>query len=108
MPINSVVLAGLRFSITLPERGSTHSPLMKFLNALGAADVAMQIPPVGRAANSALKCCVLAELIPPRAELRRSVQMFGVENCYVLWSHIFKQISTLGCVRSRKRGAGNA
>src|SRR6202046_5622277 len=71
MPISSVVLAGLRFSITLPDRGSTHSPLMKFLKDFGAADVAMRIPPVVRAANSAVKCCVLAELIRCRSNFLR-------------------------------------
>jgi hypothetical protein len=100
----------------------------------------MQIPPVVRAAKSALKCCVLAELIrcrsnfrrfrvaaggeirnsnfgafvlgeewiSRRAELRGSVQMFVVENGYVLWSHIFKQISTFDVFGVEIGDAGNA
>jgi hypothetical protein len=39
------VFAGLRFSIALPLRASTHSPFMKFLKTLGLAGVAMHIPP---------------------------------------------------------------
>src|SRR5438132_8166052 len=44
MPINSSVLAGLRFSYAFPLRDSTHSPLMKFLNIRGATAVAI-LPP---------------------------------------------------------------
>src|SRR6266852_1089299 len=44
MPISSSVFAGFRFSYALPDRESTHSPLMKFLNTLGATAVAI-LPP---------------------------------------------------------------
>src|SRR5215468_10904933 len=48
MPTSSSVFAGLRFSYALPERDSTHSPLIKFLKTLGATAVAILPPGVSR------------------------------------------------------------
>src|ERR1700720_280298 len=51
MPTSSSVLAGLRFSYTLPLRDSTHSPLIKFLKTRGDAAVAI-LSPQTRAASA--------------------------------------------------------